>query len=102
MAKNKSTSNTGRESSTTLAHSSPQESEKENNNSINGSTHREAHMGRAQDQSTPFVLTIPPANCDLQARLPTITIAMAFRKNGILTSLVMYYEKSAAPALILN
>ena len=38
VAKNKSTSNTGKESSTTLAHSSPQESEKENNNSINGST----------------------------------------------------------------
>ena len=27
-------------------------------------------------------------------------IAMAFRKNEILTSLVMYYEKSATPALI--
>ena len=38
VAKNKSTSNTGKESSTTLAHSSPQESEKENNDSINGST----------------------------------------------------------------
>ena len=36
VAKNESTSNTGKESSTTLAHSGP--SEKENNDSINKST----------------------------------------------------------------